>query len=151
MSEVTENGSKRRKISIDSHPTSQTETGTKMINQIFSSKALSNSSFEVNFKKILNCGKSFSEPEINQGHFQMDNFSVKNYSIKTTKLKCNNNVLSTETSSDCKVVLETEKKIFFCNFCNAAFNNITLLMVHSAKTHFQKDVDIMEEEAARNS
>jgi hypothetical protein len=36
MSEKTENGSKRRKISIDSHSTSQTETGTKMPNQSFS-------------------------------------------------------------------------------------------------------------------
>jgi hypothetical protein len=62
-----------------------------------------------------------------------------------------NNVSSTENSSDCKVVLETEKKTFFCNICNAAFNKITFLMVHSAKTHFRKDVDTIGEEASRNS
>jgi len=51
MSEKTENGSKRRKISIDSHSTSQAETGTKMPNQSFSFS--SNSSFEAKSKKIL--------------------------------------------------------------------------------------------------
>jgi hypothetical protein len=50
MFEMTENGLKRRKISIDSHSTSQTETGTKLSNQIFSSKASSNSLFEDNTK-----------------------------------------------------------------------------------------------------
>jgi hypothetical protein len=80
MFEMTEKGLKCRKISIDCHSTSQTETGTKMPNQMFSSKASSNSSFEVNYK-IMNCGKSFSEPEIDQDHFKMDHFSVKNCSI----------------------------------------------------------------------
>jgi hypothetical protein len=109
MSEVSENSLKRRKISIDSHSTSHTENVRKISKNsppYSSSRESKNSTtFEVNKET---CRK------LNQDHLKEN----QNCSIETTK---RNNV----SSSDCKVILETEKKIFYCNLCNASYNKIT--------------------------